>query len=123
VVCRDLMAFLTRTTVHMLCRIIGLAMRMCKVSSSVQVDPKYFQPATSMHVHNTTKRVCRVSAHAAQQGNRGAVVDRGANGGIIGDDAHVLCTQPGQEVDVTGIDNHQIDFLNVVDSSGKIFTQ
>jgi len=61
--------------------------------------------------------------HAAQRGNRGALVDRGANGGIIGNDAHVLCTHPGQEVDVTGIDNHQINSLKVVDASAKIFTQ
>jgi len=50
-------------------------------------------------------------------------VDRGANGGIIGNDAHILYTHPGQEVDVTGINNHQIDSLKVVDTSAKIFTQ
>jgi len=122
VVCRDLMAFLTRITVHTFYRIMGLAMRMCKVVSLVQVDPKSFRRTTSMHVHNT-KKVYHVSAHAAQRGNRGALVDRGANGGIIGNDAHVLYTHPGQEVDVTGIDNHQIDSLKVVDASAKIFTQ
>jgi len=122
VVCRDLMAFLTRITVHIFYWIMGLAMRMCKVLSSVQVDPKSFRRTTSIHVHNT-KKVYRVSAHAAQRGNRGALVDRGANGGIIGNDAHVLYTHPGQEVDVTGIDNHQIDSLKVVDASAKIFTQ
>jgi len=50
-------------------------------------------------------------------------VDMEANGGIIGNDAHILYTHPGQEVDVTGIDNHQIDSLKVVDASTKIFTQ
>jgi len=75
-----------------------------------------------MHVHNA-KRVHHVSAHAAQRGNRGALVDGGANEGIIGNDAHVLCMHPGQEVDATGIDNHQIDSLKVVDASAKIFTQ
>ena len=73
-------------------------------------------------MHNT-KKVHRVSAHAAQRGNRGALVDRGANGGIIGNDAHALYTHTGQEVDVTGIDNHQIDSLKVFDASAKIFTQ
>jgi len=122
VVCRDLMAFFTRITVHIFYRIMGLAMRFCKVLSSVQVDPQSFRRTTSIHVHNS-KRVYRVSAHAAERGNRGALVDRGANGGIIGHDAHVLYTHPGQEVDVTGIDNHQIDSLKVVDASAKIFTQ
>jgi len=50
-------------------------------------------------------------------------VDRGANGGIIGNDAHILYTHPGQEVDVAGIDNHQIDSLKVVNACAKIFTQ
>jgi len=49
-------------------------------------------------------------------------MDRGANGGIIRNDAHVLYTHPGQAVDVTGIDNHQIDSIKVVDASAKIFT-
>jgi len=101
---------------------MGLAMRICKVLSLVQVDPKSSRRTTSIHVHST-KKVHRVSAHAAQCGNRGALVDRGANGGIIGNDAHVLYTHPGQEVNVTGIDNHQIDSLKVVDTSAKIFTQ
>jgi len=117
------MAFLTRITVHIFYRIMGLAMRACKVLSLVQVDPKSFRRTTSIHAHNT-KKVYRTSAHAAQHGNRGAlVVDRGANGYIIGNDAHVLYTHPGQEVDVTGIDNHQIDSLKVVDASAKMFTQ
>jgi len=89
VVCRNLMTFLTRITVHIFYRIMGLAMHICKVLSSVQVDPKSFRRTTSIHVHNTNK-VYRVSAHAAQRGNRGALVDRGANGGIIGNDAHVF---------------------------------
>jgi len=101
---------------------MGLAMQICKVLSLVQVDPKSFRCTTSTHVHNT-KRVYRVSAHAAQRDNCGALVDRGANGGIIGNDAHILYTHPGQEVDVTGINNHQIDSLKVVDTSAKIFTQ
>ena len=47
----------------------------------------------------------------ARQRKCGALVDRGANGGIIGDDAHVLYTCLTQEVDVTGIDNHEINSL------------
>ena len=117
------MAFFTRITVHIFYQIMGLAMRISKVLSSEQVDPKSFQRTVSVHAHNITKRVYCVSAHAAQRGNRGALVDRGANGGIIGDDAHILYTHPGQEVDVTGIANHQINSLKVVDASAKIFTQ
>jgi len=117
------MAFLTRTTVHMHHGTMGLPMRLCKVLSSAQSDPKSFRRTTSMHAHNTKNKAHRVSAHAAQRGNRGALVDRGASGGVIGNDAHVLCTHPGQEVDVAGIDDHQIDSLKVVDASAKTFAQ
>jgi len=50
-------------------------------------------------------------------------VNRGANGGIVGDDTHILCIHPGQEVYVTGIENHKISSLKVVNVSAKIFTQ
>jgi hypothetical protein len=43
----------------------------------------------------------------------GALVDRGANGGIAGDDVWIFnCT--GQQVDVQGIDNHQIVDISIV---------
>ncbi len=53
---------------------------------------------------------------------RGSLVDRGANGGIIGDDAKVFL-QHQRQVDVTGIDNHELNSLKIVDASAKITTQ
>ncbi|CAJ1946162.1 unnamed protein product, partial [Cylindrotheca closterium] len=51
-----------------------------------------------------------------------ALIDRGANGGIAGDDARIIhksnCT-----VDVQGIDNHQVADIPIVTSSGLIHTQ
>jgi len=67
------MAFFTTITVHMFHWILGLAMPTRKVLSSVQVDPKSFRHATSVHVHNASKRVCHASARAAQRGNGGAL--------------------------------------------------
>jgi hypothetical protein len=44
-------------------------------------------------------------------------MDRGANGGILGNDAAYPCTH---EVDVTGIDNHELNALKLVDAALKI---
>jgi hypothetical protein len=45
---------------------------------------------------------------------RGALVDRGANGGIAGDDTRVIHKHL-RKVDVTGIDNHEMTDLQIVD--------
>ena len=57
-----------------------------------------------------------------QRSQRGALVDRGANGGILGNDARVIWTH-GREVDVTGIDNHELNALKLVDAVAKVTTQ
>ena len=41
---------------------------------------------------------------------RGALVDRGANGNIVGNDARVI-RKLERMVDVTGIDNHELNLL------------
>ncbi len=63
----------------------------------------------------------RVSKHAISRSKRGSLVDRGANGGILGNDAKVIHKHV-KEVDVTGIDNHEINALRMVDASSKIMT-
>jgi hypothetical protein len=47
-------------------------------------------------------------------------MDRGANGGILGNDARVPMYM--REVDVTGIDNHELNALKLVDAASKIIT-
>ena len=49
-------------------------------------------------------------------------MDRGANGGILGSDARVIL-QHTREVDVTGIDNHELNALKLVDASARVITQ
>ena len=56
-----------------------------------------------------------VSNHASRS-ERGSLVDRGANGGIVGNDAKVIHTYKHAKVDVTGIDNHELYALKVVDA-------
>ncbi len=63
-----------------------------------------------------------VSQHVVARSKRGSLIDRGANGGILGDDARVML-QHTREVDVTGIDNHEINALRIVDASAVITTQ
>ena len=48
-------------------------------------------------------------------------MDRGANGGIIGNDARVFHVHL-REVDVTGIDNHELNSLKLVDAAAKVMT-
>lgn len=49
-------------------------------------------------------------------------MDRGANGGILGNDANVIL-QHQREVDVTGIDNHELSALKMVDASALLQSQ
>ena len=44
---------------------------------------------------------------------RGALVDRGANGMVAGSDVTVISTNPGAKVDVGGIDSHRITDIGV----------
>ena len=64
----------------------------------------------------------RYTVSVLSRSKRGTLVDRGANGGIVGNDARVIHTHQRQ-VDVTGIDNHEINALKIVDASAKVITQ
>ena len=70
--------------------------------------------------------ICHISITAFEHGierkRRGALVDRGANGTIIGKDARVL-RKLQREVDVTGIDNHELNSLWMVDAAAKAQSQ
>ena len=81
---------------------------LAQVMPSIQIDPK------------AVYRVNEHSAHASRQ-LRGSLIDRGANGGILGNDARVIFEHI-REVDVTGIDNHQINALKLVDATAKVTT-
>jgi len=61
------------------------------------------------------------SKHAIKRSKRGTLVDRGANGGILGNDAKVIFKR-NKTVDVTGIDNHELNSLPMVDATAKTIT-
>ena len=61
-------------------------------------------------------------ASSTHQVRTGALVDRGANGGIAGDDVRVI-NRTGRQVDVQGIDNHQIVDIPIVTAGAVVKTQ
>jgi len=61
-----------------------------------------------------------VSSHKFHKA--GSLVDRGANGGIAGDDVCII-EKSDQTVDVCGIDNHQITNIPIVTAGGVVPTQ
>ena len=63
-----------------------------------------------------------MSRHSIARKSRGSLVDRGANGGILGDDARIIL-QHQRQVDVTGIDNHELNALPIVDAAAKVQSQ
>ena len=58
-----------------------------------------------------------------QQQKCGALIDRGANGGIAGNDTCILNTHPTRKVDIQGIDNHQLPDIPIVTAGAVVNTQ
>ena len=52
----------------------------------------------------------------------GSLVDRGANGGILGRDARVILVHL-RKVNVTSIDNPELNELKIIDTSATAMTQ
>ena len=64
-----------------------------------------------------------ITYHVAQakQAKHGSLVDRGANGGLAGSDVRILSTSP-RKCTVTGIDNHDIPGLDLVQCEALVQT-
>ena len=58
-----------------------------------------------------TNTTYNVSLHR-RASKRGALVDRGANGGVAGADTHII-SRTGRTVDITGIDEHQLNSIPI----------
>jgi hypothetical protein len=87
-----------------------------RVVSSVQIGYGAVNATSIMHQQAISANVHYfMSAHNVKQ--RGALVDRrGANGRIAGDDTRVIHKHL-RKVDVTGIDNHEMTDLQIVDTA------
>ena len=66
-----------------------------------------YQESQSESQSPTRQLNAHIAYHIAQQNlaNHGSLVDREANGGLVGSDVRVLSTSP-RKCTVTGIDNH-----------------
>ena len=62
-----------------------------------------------------------ITYHVANQAKHGSLVDMGANGGLAGSDVRVLSTS-SRKCTVTGIDNHEIPGLDLVQCAGPVQT-
>ena len=69
---------------------------------------------------NMAKVTYSVLAYSAAR--QGALVDRGANGGIAGEDVRIIA-KTGRQVDIQGIDNHCINDIPIVTAGGIVNTQ
>ena len=63
-----------------------------------------------------------VSKWSVTNSRNGTLIDRGANGGLAGNNVRVL-HQTGRKVDVQGIDNHQVTNIPIVTVAGVVNTQ
>ena len=84
-----------------------------RVLSSSQNKPS---TTANREVHTHERATYNVSAHI-HMSSRGALVDRGANGGLAGADVHVIA-RTDRKVNVSGIDNHQMTNLSIVSARG-----
>ena len=91
------------------------------VASSVQ-GTMVTAPDGTTHFYrsNMHRRLCVNHAHY-QRKQRGSLVDSGANGGLCGSDMLIL-GETGNEVDVTGIDNHTVPSLKIGTAAGLAVT-
>ena len=73
------------------------------------------KPHTQINAHIT------YHVAQAQQRKHGSLVDRGANGGLAGSDVRILGTS-SRKCTVTGIDNHEIPGLDLVQCAALVET-
>ena len=77
--------------------------------------PQMIHPSSSVHTH----LFCHVAQ--AKQAHHGSLVDRSANGGLAGCDVRIL-SKSSRKCTVTGIDQHQINGLNIVQCAALVNT-
>jgi hypothetical protein len=90
------------------------------VLSSSSVKKKTSPRQTNNH---ETIKYCVSNHRGSTTGKRGALVDRGACGGLVGNDVRTIMGTTDREADVSGIDNHQMTNLRIVTAGGVVSTQ
>jgi hypothetical protein len=88
----------------------------------VVIVPPPKPPYNAPLLVNTVNVIYCVSAHASRK-RRGSLIDRGANGGVAGDDVRIINQSPHRKVDIQGLDNHQVNSVPIVTAGGVMQTQ
>ena len=95
-------------------------------SSSKRDDSK--SPSGSKKSEGGSKKKLEAKMHITYHvSNRrtlktNSLIDRGANGGVAGDDVRVICSSH-RKVDIQGIDNHQVTDVKIGSVGGVVNTQ
>ncbi len=85
-------------------------------------NKKYYLRQVNMY--RTTRQMNPVyEVSQRYRSERGALVDRGANGLVAGNDVRIISTNPGAKVDVGGIDSHRITDIRVGTVGGVMQSQ
>ena len=82
-----------------------------------ELPPEKENKVISTNMHKTIYSVSRSNTW-----RQGALMDRGANGGIAGADTHAMY-QTDHQVDIQGIDNLQVTDVSIVTTGGVVTTQ
>jgi len=80
------------------------------------------KPSKEIVVDGITYRSINITYRVTQSTTSnvsGSLIDRGANGGLLGDDALVL-EKTGRKVDVAGLDQHTVNDLEIVTAAGFV---
>ena len=83
--------------------------------------PDHTSSVVSTVVNGQYSCMAKFQAYPTRRKIRGSLIDRGANGGILGLDAQVL-RNCYRTIDVTGIDNHELNALPLVDAYSKVMS-
>jgi hypothetical protein len=85
-------------------------------------DIRRIMSKSSTRCVNSTHNEYFVSKHEALIAHSMSLIDRGANGGVAGDDVHIIfCTNC--TVDIKGIDNHHVNNIGIGTVGGAVQTQ
>ena len=71
---------------------------------------------------NSTRIEYYVSKHEATMAHSMSLIDRGANGGVAGDDVRIIF-RTNRTVDIKGIDNHHVNNIGIGTVGGVVQTQ
>ena len=80
-------------------------------------------PTCSDTQRNVTMTYVAYRASTTQSSRIDSLVDRGANGGILGCDARVISFVPGRLVDVEGLAKHQVKDIRICSSGAVVATE